>query len=162
MIHFVRSTSVHQPTFTCESSLVSHNSSQNDILGQTTYRTWWNHIAAFCPAFSGFHYSTLFQLHWPASTLFERLSLNSELPEIIGEHLVQHSHPPAHGILDPSCNCLARCGICSLPPVGFAVIVIIQVTIPGKRIFSVRNAARCTIHITFCCMTVNSFHSANI
>jgi len=47
-------------------------------------------------------------------------------------------------------------------PVVFAVVWIIQVPIPVKPIFSVWNAIRWAIHITFGRMAVDSFDSADI
>jgi len=107
MIHFARYSSVHWPIFTSNCPIFLHNISLNQIICQTTYRTWWKYIDTFCSTCSCAPYSFSFPLHWPSSTLLQPGSLTSVLAESIQERLVRHSHPAALGFPDPPCHCLA-------------------------------------------------------
>ena len=69
----------------------------------------------FRPTFSWFPCSYSFPLHWPSPTLFQPVSLTSVLAESIRRDLHWHSPPPALGILEHRCQCLALFEIQLLP-----------------------------------------------
>jgi len=127
------------------------------------------HNHAFCPTFSNFPYSSSFLLHWLWPSLFRPCTLTFVLVESIWEHFVQYAHPTALGFQDPWIIFYLYIGFNVCLPIIFAVIWIIQVVIriiqvaiPVKPIFSVRNSFRCTILITFGWMTVDFLYLENI
>jgi len=95
MIHFTYYTSVYDPIFTCDSSLLLHNMSLTTILGQPTYGTWCKHIDPFCLTLSCVPYFSLFPLHLPSSTPFHGSSLTSVCAKSIQKHLLRCSHSGA-------------------------------------------------------------------
>jgi len=52
IIHFASYASVYEPIFTCDYPIFSNNISLHQILGQTTWRTWWKYIDTLCPRLS--------------------------------------------------------------------------------------------------------------
>jgi len=154
MIHFTHYTSVYQPIFTCNCSLFTHTISVSDILSQSTYRTWWNHIDPFWPTFSCFSYSVLFPLHWPSSAPVQPFDWPPCWPNKTW-NIWYCTHIPLHWVF------WTQIGFTLCLLVLFALIWIIQGTIPVKPILSVGNGFSCTILITFWRMTVNSSESAD-
>jgi len=115
-MQFARYTSVYYLIFTSDWSIFCHNTSQNEILGQTAWRIWWTYMDPFCPTISWSPYSSLFPLYWQSSTASKPFFWTSVLAESIQEHLVQLSHPTALGFRNPRHRCLAQCWIhCPLP-----------------------------------------------
>jgi len=120
---------------------------------------WLTHSVLLClfPHFSSF------PLHWPSSTPVQPFSSTSVFAKSIREHLVWHSNPATLGVPDPSCHSAGRYWIQCLPPSRrLAHIWIIQVTIPVKPTFCVRNTFSCTIFFTSGWMKVKSFYSVDI
>jgi len=162
MIHFACYSSVNWAKFTCDCSLSSYDISQAEILSQTTSRTWWKYIDVFCPTFVCSPYSSSFPLYWPSSTPREPFSLTSVLAKSIRHKSVWGSYPAAQGFVDHQCHCQALSPIHCLPPSHLAVIWIIQVPIPVKATFGIRNAFKCTISFTFRLIAVDSFDSVHV
>lgn len=162
MIHFDRYTSVYQAIVTCNCTPYSHNDSLCNILGQATYRIYWQHLCIFWVTFTCVLDSSFFLLYWWSLTPFQPLCLTSVLAEWIQDHCcrIHILHLCAFLILDAIC--LLFILVIIYLWVTFALIWSTEVTMPVKQILGVRNVLRCTVLITICWLTVDYSDSAHI
>jgi len=162
ILHFTCYSFIYEQISSCDCSIFSHNISLSKILSQAIYRTWWTDIDPICPTVSCFQYSCLFRLHWHSSTPFQPgywPPCWQDQSRIIGWGTHDQVIWAVRG-LDPIV--WPNFGFIVFHAVHFAVVWVIQMTFPGKAIFDVRNAFRCTIIVTLKLMMIDCFNSADM
>jgi len=159
-IYCTHYTSVYQLTPRSNCLSFRHNISLTPTLAEARLRICSN-IHVFYPTVCWLLCSSSCPSHWAKPTPYQPVFLTSVFAKSMMEDLAHYSQPATLGLPNPQFHCLAPDGIHFVQYNWVCIYLNYPCLNFCQAMYFVGNALRCCLLITFNCMTVEDYNSAN-